>query len=579
LKTPIFGPYALSRAPNVVDARCVNLMPRAVQTKEGKAIGALYLTPGLTKLATVGAGPIWGLHVFNGYLYVISGSSVYVLDQNYAATKVGEVSSPVTQVPAMEDNGNQMGIFTDKGGWLLGKTAGQPLTGGTISNPGYNYALADSIVLSGMSGSAPIVGATIMVSAVDGSGGVTGFTVTNGGSFADPKPLSFNQGTTTGSGQNFSLDSPTFGASANLVPIQLPFAVTGQIGAAQQDGFLLLSQPGTNTIYQSALLDMSTWPPLAFAAADGNPDPILAMQEIHREIFVIETYETEVWVNAGTSPFAFARLDGVYIEAWTQAPATVVQVGEDLMWLAQNRDGTAIVIRVRGYNPINVTDHSVAAIWQSYDKTSDAVAYCYQQDNQSFYVISFPSANATWVYDVTESELLGIPCWHQRAALDPQTGAFIRHPAQVALSSVQGALFNNQMVLGAWADANIYAYDFASLTDDGVPRKWLRSWRALAQPVMQPQRFSQLQVDMQTGAWVGDPHQVDDPKVSLTWSDDGGHSWAQGRIGAAGATGETAKRVIFRRLGSTRRNSGLDRIFELSSADPFPVAIVGAEFE
>jgi hypothetical protein len=438
----------------------------------------------------------------------------------------------------MEDNGNQMGIFTDKGGWLLGKTAGQPLTGGTISNPGYNYALADSIVLSGMSGSAPIVGATIMVSAVDGSGGVTGFTVTNGGSFADPKPLSFNQGTTTGSGQNFSLDSPTFGASANLVPIQLPFAVTGQIGAAQQDGFLLLSQPGTNTIYQSALLDMSTWPPLAFAAADGNPDPILAMQEIHREIFVIETYETEVWVNAGTSPFA-----------------------------------------LRGYNPINVTDHSVAAIWQSYDKTSDAVAYCYQQDNQSFYVISFPSANATWVYDVTESELLGIPCWHQRAALDPQTGAFIRHPAQVALSSVQGALFNNQMVLGAWADANIYAYDFASLTDDGVPRKWLRSWRALAQPVMQPQRFSQLQVDMQTGAWVGDPHQVDDPKVSLTWSDDGGHSWAQGRIGAAGATGETAKRVIFRRLGSTRRNSGLDRIFELSSADPFPVAIVGAEFE
>jgi hypothetical protein len=36
---------------------------------------------------------------------------------------------------------------------------------------------------------------------------------------------------------------------------------------------------------------------------------------------------------------------------------------------------------------------------------------------------------------------------------------------------------------------------------------------------------------------------------------------------------------MFRRLGSTRRNSGLDRIFELSSTDQFPVALIGADLE
>jgi hypothetical protein len=34
---------------------------------------------------------------------------------------------------------------------------------------------------------------------------------------------------------------------------------------------------------------------------------------------------------------------------------------------------------------------------------------------------------------------------------------------------------------------------------------------------------------------------------------------------------------MFRRLGQTRRNSGLDRIFELSSTDVFPASIIGAE--
>ena len=48
---------------------------------------------------------------------------------------------------------------------------------------------------------------------------------------------------------------------------------------------------------------------------------------------------------------------------------------------------------------------------------------------------------------------------------------------------------------------------------------------------------------------------------------------------SAGAAGQTALRVMFRRLGSTRRNSGLDRMFELSSTDQFQVGLIGAVVE
>lgn len=66
------------------------------------------------------------------------------------------------------------------------------------------------------------------------------------------------------------------------------------------------------------------------------------------------------------------------------------------------------------------------------------------------------------------------------------------------------------------------------------------------------------------------------PLVVLRWSDDGGHHWSNAQEASAGATGQTAQRVIFRRIGSTRRNTGLDRIFELSSDSLEQVALVGA---
>ena len=81
---------------------------------------------------------------------------------------------------------------------------------------------------------------------------------------------------------------------------------------------------------------------------------------------------------------------------------------------------------------------------------------------------------------------------------------------------------------------------------------------------------------MQTGIGVPDGT---NPQAVLRHSDDGGHTWSPERYAGVGKTGETTRRVKFNRMGSTRRNNGLDRIFELSSTDPFPVALLGAELE
>lgn len=65
--------------------------------------------------------------------------------------------------------------------------------------------------------------------------------------------------------------------------------------------------------------------------------------------------------------------------------------------------------------------------------------------------------------------------------------------------------------------------------------------------------------------------------VALTWSDDGGHTWSN-RLVQRILVGQTGRRVMFRRIGSTRRGHGLDRILELSGEPLGRVALSGAMF-
>jgi len=131
-------------------------------------------------------------------------------------------------------------------------------------------------------------------------------------------------------------------------------------------------------------------------------------------------------------------------------------------------------------------------------------------------------------------------------------------------------------VLGDYLTGNLYAFNPDTFTDNGTQRRWLRRWRALAQGSPAAKRFAHLIVDMQTGAGVPEGTVA---QCMLRWSDDGGATWSDARIVAVGPLGGTKQTVKFNRLGSTRRFGGSDRIFELSSSDPFMLAILDAEVE
>jgi hypothetical protein len=359
------------------------------------------------------------------------------------------------------------------------------------------------------------------------------------------------------------------GSSANLVTLAsgalsaVPsFPASGAI-LAEQDGFALTNIVGTNQFNQSNSNDLGTWHGLDFTTADGQSGNVIAVADLSRELWVLCDNNTEIWVNAGLAGFAFQRLQGVYVEVGCAAPSSVCSnAAQSLMWIGKNENGGGICYRSKGYSAQRVTTHSVERIWKTYPTIADAVAFSYQQEGHTFYIASFPSGDATWAYDV------GTGYWHERAAF--YNGAFHRHA--VATHS----FFNGVNVVGDTSNGNLYAFDLGTYTDNGVDRKWMRTWRAIDKAIDEPLRFESLEIQAQTG--IGVPADAN-PIVMLRWSDDGGHNWSNEKAQSFGLTGETSKRVMFRRLGSTRKNSGLDRIFELSGAGNWPVALTGADME
>ncbi len=329
------------------------------------------------------------------------------------------------------------------------------------------------------------------------------------------------------------------------------------------DGYFVFNEPNSQKFWVTALLDGTSVDPLDFASAEGSPDNLVSLIVDHREVWLFGQTSVEVWYNAGLPDFPLSRIQGAFNEIGCAAPFSVAKLDNGVFWLGADARGKGIVYRSNGYNGTRISTHSVEWQIQQYSDISDATAYTYQQDGHSFYVLNFPSADITWVYDVATQ------AWHQRAGW--LNNNFTRHRGNNQMA------FNDEIVIGDYLTGGIYAYDPTVYTEAGSVQKWLRSWRALPTSTNTLRRTTQhsLQLDCETGVGLDGTGQGVDPQVMLRWSDDGGHTWSNEHWKTMGRIGRTGTRVFWRRLGMTMKLR--DRVYEISGTDPVPITIMGAE--
>lgn len=323
---------------------------------------------------------------------------------------------------------------------------------------------------------------------------------------------------------------------------ELEPVVASALQGGFMDGYFLAVSPeegNPRRFVHSELQNGLTWDALDFASKEGYPDALLAMLCDHNDLWLFGSESAEIWRNnQDPSPIAFPweRDPGAFIHYGVAAPWSVVRLGSGVAWLAGDRvRGHVTAVRAQGYQPIRVSTHAIEAEWATYSTAADAEAYSYMDGGHDFWVITFPTANKTWVYDAATN------FWHERGGWSGT--ATTKHR-----SRGHAFVFGKHLV-GDFGSGNIYQMSRSLLSDAGDTITRLRRAPHIAEE--EHNLFHhRLQLDLDMSGT---------PALALRWSDDGGFNWSTA-VNKSPSAAARKKRVLWNRLGHSR-----DRVYEVVS--------------
>lgn len=230
------------------------------------------------------------------------------------------------------------------------------------------------------------------------------------------------------------------------------------------DTYLLFNKPGTPQFYSSDSL-ATTFDSLYFANKESHSDLLVSLAVAKREIWLLGERTTEIWYDSGgqSGDFPFEEIQGTFVDHGCRAKYSVAVYDDAVYWLGYDRAGQGIVFKGAGYLVQRISTFAIETELARYSRIDDAIGFVYSLGGHAVYVLTFPTADHTWCYDVTTQQ------WHEWLWIDTN-GAEHRHRANCCYPC------NGTVVVGDWQNGNLYALDQTVFTDNGSPIKRQRSF-------------------------------------------------------------------------------------------------------
>lgn len=317
-------------------------------------------------------------------------------------------------------------------------------------------------------------------------------------------------------------------------------------------------------VYASALEDGTVWSAASKAQRSIAADDLVSIVvDDHRVLWLIGDRTSEPWYNAGQTPFAFAPVQNSFVGQGTAARDSVTRFDNTVFALGQSENGDRYAFIIsNGQAAQRISTHAIENVWRGYRRVTDAKAWTYAEMGHSFVVLTFPSADATWVYDASTQ------MWHRRGLWNRATARY-----EADLGSCHCFAFNRHLV-GSRVGSDLFEQTLSLYTDNANQIRWVR--RA---PHLAKERtwlyFDSFELIAEVGQGdivpVHDDIGAVDPLVSLSFSDDGGYTWSAERERALGKMGQYGTRPIWNRLGRS-----LDRVFQVVGSGTVKTTLIDA---
>lgn len=316
---------------------------------------------------------------------------------------------------------------------------------------------------------------------------------------------------------------PAAGTDQPILPSQITWI----------DGRIVLNSTNTNQYYYTEPYTLNNvTSAFAFNTAEASSDKINAITTFAGNLWVFGPRSYEVWQSQNELNFPFGRITGAQAEIGCNASESVVTIGNSLFWLGSSRAGHNGIFVATGPNSIDrISTPQIEAEINAYADTQDAIGQTWSRNGHTFYSITFPRGDKTFVYDLS-TEL-----WHNRATRDKFMN--INHMWQPQYATfAYGKIF-----MGSYNSQHLIYFDDNKHKEfDGRPIV-----RTRISPVFidnfSPAVVNEFELEIGVGLTKILNGEGSDPQVMLQISLDGGYTWSNEKWKSMGKTGQYYRRV------------------------------------
>jgi len=203
-----------------------------------------------------------------------------------------------------------------------------------------------------------------------------------------------------------------------MAQISDPGFVTPALMGVFLNSYFISLKSNSNQFNWSAVLDGEDWNALDVARPSQSSDQVLAIQAIHGQLWVFGSLNTSVWWNSAVGNTTFQPIDSARIQHGIAGSFAVSPCDNTLYWLSQNIDGSRVVMRAEGYNAVRVSTHAIETFLSSLARVSDAIAWTYQDEGHTFFVLFLPTSDFTLIYDVSSQTWVKWSMWNPELRQD-----------------------------------------------------------------------------------------------------------------------------------------------------------------
>lgn len=328
----------------------------------------------------------------------------------------------------------------------------------------------------------------------------------------------------------------------------------------------IVNTPGLNLFQTSNAADFSTWDGngqgiAQVASVNTWSEPIVAIGMLKKELWVFTNRGAEIWIPSPNA-FPFQVRSDILITQGLAAKNSLVSTNNTFFWLSRNDYGQGIVVQSEYYIPQTISTPAISFAINSYSRVDDAIGYTYTKGGHLFYVLTFPTANKTWVFDANGNTWFE---WNT-TSYNPLIGNI---PMQGRHLSNCFCYAYGKYLVGDYQSGAIYYLDDTNNTDNGTVIMRERTTKHIFQRDKYISIYN-FRIHFEQGVGLPTGQGVN-PQVMLQVSYDNGHSFGPEMWQSAGVQGFYNYRAVWNRLGRAR-----DWVFKIKTSDPVKWVIVGA---